>query len=1019
MDIDIINTTKLSNMITSPTFTWCFLMPAIHLYSLISNILCIIVFCSNVFIKKPIAIYFICLLISDSITLLIGYIEMIDRETNMIDKSSWLCMFNEKIIHKLTDFIYTFMGRFCLEWVLYKVLWTRASTILLAILSVQRSRTFFSLSYHESRIYAFLACIFSIIIAMTITCLEWIVVEYDKVNDINVYLEILQTIIHKHSSQEVYSTYLYRYDNESMINYPCMVESFNVTSLPSSTNPYNCSSHERASQFYLLTKSLLSNRDAEATENTMNILTNIISNDYNLSNQSILIEHKTIAKSSDFIMKLFEKRSCQIELSYPFWLRTFDFLQSVSFSFNRHTLAIFFGNALPSFIVVLANLVSIKVIYFSKSLKYLKQATRKNRRKRRLKNDLRAFLVILIESFSIIMISWGIPIFLTMYHCHTLYVVTIAACPKIKDYLALFLFTDLFNSATNCLLYSLSGKLFRTRFIFIIKVILTCGRGTIWRVKQNPSHTANQPFERQASNNPPTNFNNKNNNNNNHNNIDRQSLGWGNYRHSQRLSLSITDHQNTKLNDSIKLKTTVYNQLHAQNSNISDDHSLTTHKSSDNHRDEKNSSSEIEFDIIKKPKDIQRRQGSQSIKLFLLDKVRSLRSTGSTNSNTIVLKHPSTTLTLDKRKIRTKKNFFKSITSKRQAKTNLSFSSSSITGSSSYGSQRNYSLNKRYSLSKLILNNTTDNRPIVKENIFENLTSWYRMYQQAEQEALFAGHGRVNQLGGVFINGRPLPDHIRRQIVEMARQGIRPCVISRQLQVSHGCVSKILSRYNETGSYRPGPIGNANNRRQIRETNREQLNDDDITTEESDESKNNSLNDTLPLRPVRNLTNNTRRYRSSFKAEQIEILEQTFSHTPYPDVTTRERLSQRLNIEENRIQIWFSNRRARTRKPSVSNSSNASASNYINDEENTIPSFLESPVMDVKPLVMNDTVFDPSITSSPSSSYWSPTSSMYYGSSSPSYPPMTSPYYSTYASTSAASIYPSYPLSYSNYPSYY
>ncbi|CAF5141130.1 unnamed protein product, partial [Rotaria sp. Silwood1] len=95
MDIDIINTTKLSNMITSPTFTWCFLMPAIHLYSLISNILCIIVFCSNVFIKKPIAIYFICLLISDSITLLIGYIEMIDRETNMIDKSSWLCMFNE------------------------------------------------------------------------------------------------------------------------------------------------------------------------------------------------------------------------------------------------------------------------------------------------------------------------------------------------------------------------------------------------------------------------------------------------------------------------------------------------------------------------------------------------------------------------------------------------------------------------------------------------------------------------------------------------------------------------------------------------------------------------------------------------------------------------------------------------------------------------------------------------------------------------------------------------------------
>uniref|UniRef100_A0A8C9RSF0 Paired box protein Pax-8 n=1 Tax=Scleropages formosus TaxID=113540 RepID=A0A8C9RSF0_SCLFO len=61
--------------------------------------------------------------------------------------------------------------------------------------------------------------------------------------------------------------------------------------------------------------------------------------------------------------------------------------------------------------------------------------------------------------------------------------------------------------------------------------------------------------------------------------------------------------------------------------------------------------------------------------------------------------------------------------------------------------------------------------------------------------------------GGMFVNGRPLPEAIRQRIVDMAHQGVRPCDISRQLRVSHGCVSKILGRYYETGSIKPGVIG--------------------------------------------------------------------------------------------------------------------------------------------------------------------------------------------------------------------
>ena len=68
----------------------------------------------------------------------------------------------------------------------------------------------------------------------------------------------------------------------------------------------------------------------------------------------------------------------------------------------------------------------------------------------------------------------------------------------------------------------------------------------------------------------------------------------------------------------------------------------------------------------------------------------------------------------------------------------------------------------------------------------------------------FPSLGKLNQLGGVFVNGKPLPNSVRQRIIEMAELGIRPCDISRQLKVSHGCISKLLSKYNDTGSFEPG-----------------------------------------------------------------------------------------------------------------------------------------------------------------------------------------------------------------------
>ncbi|KAE9549249.1 hypothetical protein FO519_007539 [Halicephalobus sp. NKZ332] len=220
------------------------------------------------------------------------------------------------------------------------------------------------------------------------------------------------------------------------------------------------------------------------------------------------------------------------------------------------------------------------------------------------------------------------------------------------------------------------------------------------------------------------------------------------------------------------------------------------------------------------------------------------------------------------------------------------------------------------------------------------------------------GQGRVNQLGGVFINGRPLPLHIRQKIVEMAKDGIKPCQISRELRVSHGCVSKILYRYAETGSIEPG-------QHQINKNGLKKSHKTPLQVKQSILAVSKAFPDLKPfqIREIlisRNLVPKTsiptlnqiseilgtpkikhsvkdilkdheedsynileesagdqRRVRTSFSTDQLTILERAFLMNNYPDAFQREQIGLQTGLCDSRIQVWFSNRRARSRKHMV------------------------------------------------------------------------------------------------------
>ncbi|UJR08179.1 hypothetical protein I4U23_012452 [Adineta vaga] len=460
----------------------CNILAPIFICGFFGNIICIIVFLRRRFRTRSISVYFIALFFIDCLLLFISHVaKMLIFDAA---ESCWFNIFLSKFLNLIHYRDITDHG--VLSVLTYNTIYTQISMLIFMFMSIQRVRTFSSISYRESRMCAFMLTLIAFVYGIVISyiqlydgfCIKKLELTTNEnnvidrlLNDANdVYDTVCSSKSMNNSVFDSLTTAYHHYSTSSSV----MNESLNSSIDPMCHSKPDWHRIRQRTIAYVYLQSYMSidwpdqyaNRtdcdpDYKLPDHLLQAIDNLTrpllksrpGKDY-------FLEHQYCAQSSHFIDSY---PNCSYPLPANIFQNFYQFLYDRRLSLkNRYTIGFIIGTFIPSSICIISSFICL---YYIANRPLIRKHSHS-------RAELRSLSLILVEILLSLMSALQSYI-INFFTCHRLlFRMETDNCygPSSDNILPIFLgsILELFTSTSNILILMICGAQFRNELIEIL-----------------------------------------------------------------------------------------------------------------------------------------------------------------------------------------------------------------------------------------------------------------------------------------------------------------------------------------------------------------------------------------------------------------------------------------------------------------------------------------------------------------------------------------------------------------------